>query len=444
MSDVLIIGAGVAGISAAFHLSRAGFRVRIIEITDSIGGRLTALFDSKSSDMIDNGQHALMTAYDTFLEIVEAADANKYFNFQSKLHVDYYDSSGRKSVLDAGCMFGKAGLLLGLLKLGGLSFSSKIKIIKLFLYIQLSKSDSNDNISCREFLNLHRQSDESIKRFWEPLIVAVLNCNLENASALLLINVLKKAFIDDINNSKLVLPSADFKLITEKIQNHLQSCGVEIITRTKINSIITEKANVSRIIDSKGAQYQADYYISTLPPYSLQKIVDSDDGQFDYLSQFAYSPIISAYIWTDIEIFREDFISMIDSHTQWIFNRNKLIKHNLSEKFKYSYSITISYADSLLNMKNSELINLISGEIERVFPHFSEKNILHYRVITEKFATFTADVRTEFIRPDCKTNLNNFFLAGDWTNTGLPATIEGAAISGKRAAEAVIGLLEVK
>ncbi len=444
MKSILIIGGGIAGITAAYHLSKLGFKVRILETTNNLGGRLTALFDSKSSEMIDNGQHALMTAYHTFLELLNECSADKLLNIQKHLEVTYYDTNQRKTRLYTGYLPSKAGFLLGFLSLGGISFSSKIAIIKMMRMIENSPQSLNHSeLTCLEFLKQTKQSDEAITRFWEPFVVATMNCTLKEASASILTNILKRAFTDDLSNSKIILPAADFRHILQPVIEKLETQNVEIICNTKVSSVIYDGVKVIGAEDSKGEKYYADFIISALPPYSLIKILPNALlQQFSYLNEFTYSPIVSVYIWTKKQIFSEDFVATLGTDIQWMFNRNKIIRHGLTDTFEHSYSITTSTAEKFTAMKQSEIIDCVASDINKIFPHFDKNDILHYRIITEKFATFIANPHTEKIRPDTMTSTANFFLVGDWTNTELPATIEGASLSGKKAAYEISKIIE--
>ena len=441
MKNVLIVGGGIAGITAAYHLSKSGYKVQILEVTDNLGGRLTALFDSKSGEMIDNGQHALMTAYHTFLELLKECNADNLLNIQKHLEVTYYDTNQKKTRLYAGYLPSKTGFVLGFLMLGGLSIKSKINIIKLMRLIEKNPQSSYySELSCIDFLKQTNQTNDAISRFWEPFVVATMNCTLEQASASILINILRRAFIEDLENSKLILPAADLRYILQPVIEKLKSQNVEIFCSTKVSRLLFDGKKIIGAETSKGEKYFADYIISALQPYSLLKILpNSLLEQFSYLEKFTYSPIVSVFIWTNHELFNEDFVATLGTDIQWIFNRNKIIKHGLTKTFKHTYSITTSTAAKFSSMKQSEIIDCVASDIKKVFPHFEKENILHYRIITEKFATFIANQQTEKIRPDTVTSIPNFLLAGDWTNTKLPATIEGASFSGKKAAEAVIG-----
>lgn len=437
--SVVIIGAGISGLSAAYYLTKNGLNVTVVEATNSIGGRLTALFDSISQETIDNGQHALMTAYHTFFEILGREKFTELIKIQKSLRVNYLDTLGAASLLNCGYLPGKAGQLAGFLNLKGISFKSKIAIIKLLLKISHIENSSISN-TCYEFLKIHNQYDDAISRFWEPFIIATMNTELKDASAKILINILKKAFIEDTDNSRLAFPKYDFPHLLKIIENKIIELGGVIQYSNKVSKLLIDRSQVTGIFLNNDTILKADYYVSSVQAFSLSKMFDDDNVNFKYLSKFSYSPIISVYIWLDIELFDVDFVSVLNSDIQWIFNRRKILNKESEYKFSYSYSITISAASKYVGMAHEKLIGLLTEELIKLFPNFDKSHLLHYRIITEKFATFRQTVENEKLRPKAETSLNNFFIAGDWTDTGLPATIESGAFSGKRVAEKIITL----
>jgi zeta-carotene desaturase len=436
MKTALIIGSGMAGLSTAFHLTKAGIKVHIIESSNHLGGRLTALFDSKSEEMIDNGQHAIMTAYQSFLQIINELNTSKLLNFQKHLKVTYLDIQGKYSQLNCGYLPGKLGMAIGFILLKGISFKSKISIIRLLQNLSEDLEKYN-GLTCLEFLNINNQGNDAITRFWEPFVVATMNSNLDTASARILVNILTKAFIKDINNSKLVFPKVELPALLTPILNYIIENGGEISYNSKAEKL--EILNNKVIgIHTKNEFFKTDYVISTIQPFSLIKIIPVEFVEsFSYLKEFQYSPITSIYIWMDESLFDNDFLAILGSPIQWIFNRRKLIESNKPLKYKESYSITISSSDNLIKMNNSQIIELIFDELTKCFPKFDKSSVLHHRIITEKFATFLQTPDSDKIRPNSKTIIENLFLAGDWTNTQLPATIESAALSGKFAASII-------
>jgi len=442
MKSVLIIGAGVAGYSAAYYLSKSGFKVTLAEAANNSGGRITALSDLKSGETIDNGQHVLMNAYHTFLEILSENNSQKLLHFQKSLKVDYFHSNQSKTSLNTGILPGKIGFALGFLMLGGISLNAKISIINLMNLIEKDRVDIQ-NLSCMDFLIKYNQSEKAIKYFWEPFILATMNCRPNIASAEILLNILKLAFVQNLSNSRLIIPATDLNSLLKPIEKYLSENNGEILYNCKIKKLIIQEKKCLGVETDKGNIITADYVISTVPAYQLLKIIPVEfNSYFQYLSKFEYSPIVSCYLWLNEKLMDMQFIATLGTEIQWIFNRNKLLNFSpqIDNNPTYSYSITISSAENISNLKQYEILDVIIDDLSKIFTNFNKSSIKHHRIITEKFATFKATISIEGLRPNPETILKNFYLAGDWTNTKLPATIESAALSGKLAANEIINL----
>jgi len=161
--------------------------------------------------------------------------------------------------------------------------------------------------------------------------------------------------------------------------------------------------------------------------------LDSNIEQFNFFDEWEYSSVLSIYLWYDGDIFDFDFIGVIDSPIHWIFNRREIFE-NQNNKYTNLLSIVISSANELINLNNKQIIDLIQNELASILPEIKNRNLLHSKIIKEKFATLKIDKSVEKSRPNNNTNFSNLFIAGDWTNTDLPATIESAALSGKKSA----------
>jgi zeta-carotene desaturase len=160
--------------------------------------------------------------------------------------------------------------------------------------------------------------------------------------------------------------------------------------------------------------------------------------------RFKASPIISIQLWFDRMIMEKEFAALVDTRVQWVFDKSwKFRKHLGRETVKLQkekgqhLSLVISGAQEFVEMSKEELLTISMKDLRRVLPKAKNANIVHSIVIKEKRATFSPSPGLEAIRPLPKTSISNLFLAGDWTNTGLPATIEGAVLSGKKTAELI-------
>lgn len=438
---VIIIGCGVAGISSAVELALQGYDIEIFESKNILGGRVYSIFDEHSGEEHDNGQHILSGAYHQFNKILKLLGTENLVKEQKNLRVIFSYPNGERDVLDGAPLKGKLGLLFALLKLKKLGIKSKFRILKFFINVLLKRLIIK-NQTVRELLLANQQTDETIQRFWEPLALATLNASIDSAPALLLIEVIKRAFFAEKESSRLILPKVGLSSLLEPFPQWLSKNGGKINFGESVKKIIVSDKKALAIETKSGKHYYADYFISTVQPNSLSKILSNSDldiTEFEMLKSFQHSTIISIYLWLDKELKGIDFSAMIGTKTQWLFNRREIldgtpIKEN---QFKGHIALTISAADDLSNEDKEKLANICYEEVKQCFPALKEAKILHKIVVKDKFATVKLTTENYHLRPKTKTLISNFFLAGDWTDTNLPATIEGAAVSGLIASESI-------
>lgn len=428
--NIIIIGAGVAGLNAAQILARNGFKVKVFEAASSCGGRAKSFIDTTSGDTIDNGQHILIGAYTEFLDFLGNINVRDNLLIQKSLKTDFI-SEGKIYSLDTGKFFGNLGYLLGFVNFKLLSNGDKIKIAAFYLKLKLNLIKHN-NPNTYNLLKSNNQSDELIKIFWEPLIISAMNTNIHEASSKIFINVMQQGFFKNKQAAGLIIPKISFSELFDKIINN----DFQIFYNQRVTKINDENNQIKSII-ANGEEHFADYYISAVPPFVLKSLID--DKNFAYLSDFEYSPIVSAYLWFADDKIRIPFANFVNGNFDWVFNKS-VIDLKKSSFAKGFYSFTKSCAVELMNMNNNAILELILKDMQNNF-NIDDKPI-HYRIIKEKFATIKSDINSDSIRPECITNFTNFFLAGEWTATGFPSTLEGAALSGKNAAATLLKTIE--
>ncbi len=444
-SDCLIIGGGFAGASAAIALTKMGRRVTLLEAKNTPGGRVYSLEDRETGEAIDNGQHLLMGCYHHTLDLLATLGTEGLLRAQKALRVDFADCSGGGDAaiirtLDTSALPGKAGVAWGMLRLGGLTMGDKLSALRLALAIQFNRLHLEDKTAL-QFLKEHRQSDNLIRRFWEPIILATLNAHPSIAAASLLVAVFRKAFFADTAASRLLLPIAEFSDLLAPLSGWLERHDSSFRQGLATNFIV-QGNRVTGVKLNTGETLTADCIVSAVPPRFLRKLIPCETYPdfFAPLSTLDFSPIISVYMWFDKSFIETDFVAMLGTQTQWIFNRRAICKANpeVVKRFPGHISVTISAGDDFITQSNDSLTALCLAEIRRAFPAARAATMLHARVVKEKMATLKITPALEKMRFSAVTPLENLFLAGDWTNTGLPATIEGAAQSGWAAAQEIL------
>lgn len=429
MTKCAIIGGGLAGLTSAVYLSGAGVNVKLFEASPKLGGRTYSFLDENSGNIIDNGQHIMMGCYYNTLELLRIIGSIDNLHLQKNLDIKFVDKEKGIISLKAYSGVYPFNLLIGLLKFTAIPLTDRIKIIKTVSKLFLIDPVKFENYSVLEWLNLEKQSVTSMRCFWEILVVGALNSKLEKASAKLFIDILKQIFLGGNKAAGIIIPNAGLsEVFSEKAQQYIRENKGEIYLSKPVKSIRVEDKKVTEIIFENGSESDFDFVISSVPHHSLSKIINPD---LEAVKNFnpEYSPILSAHLWVKNNPLKEMFYGFFNSPVQWIFNHKDYI------------TIVISSADELINLDKDVITELIICELEKNFPEFNKSLITDSKIIKEKRATFIPNIQTLYTRPDVKTEISNLFLAGDWTNTGLPATIEGAVKSGKIAGEMVIAVI---
>lgn len=429
----IVIGAGISGMYAAYQLSNHGYEVKLIEAKNYIGGRCNSYVDKNTGEEIDNGQHLFMGAYKLFLNMINEIADNDSLKAYESLELDIISSSGKTYSLYSGGKSGKIGMFRALIKAYNISFSSKLQVLRLFAKIPFIKSD-NLNLSAKKFLTDNKQSDEIIRIFWEPLILAVLNTSPSNASAKLLVNVLKKSFLADNESSKMIISKVCFRELFKNYESYINKNNSEILYNSVVNNLIIENQKAIGIELNNGEKHYADLIISALPYFALERILSDElyfSDFFKSLKFYKNSSIMSVYLWYDKAIDTADFFAMIDSNVQWVFNRRNFIKSpkEIIDKYPGHLTVTISDAEAFTGMSKYEIIDLINEDLEIAIPEIKENQLLHFQIIKEKRATFVQSPEIERFRLKQLSPVESLYIIGDWTDTQLPATIEGACTS---------------
>jgi zeta-carotene desaturase len=284
-----------------------------------------------------------------------------------------------------------------------------------------------------------------IIRLWEPIILATLNTSVAESSATLFVAVMRLAFFGGAKASQMLLAETGLDEVLSPAQSWLEKRGSSVQTGL-VSEILWENARASGVRLKSGEEIRADAVVSAVPAHALLKILPTEwreQADVAFVTQFRTSPIISVYLWFDREFMEQDFIALLGTTVQWVFNRRKLCRAEKAvvERYPCHLSLTVSAAKGLTRASQQEIVNACVADLRSAFPEAHAAALLHARVIREKNATPLFTPANEHLRPQARTPLHGLFLAGDWTDTALPTTIESAAQSGETAAAAVIEAL---
>ncbi len=437
MASAIVIGAGWAGLSCGLRLAQAGYQVTVLEQSKRIGGRASSFNDAKSNAVLDNGQHLFMGCYKEALAMLRLVGTYDRLRFQEKLAVDFVDRQARVYHLNCPNLPSPFHLFAGLLKLKSLSFGEKMAMSK----VQKAVAEWNGNGSLRdrtveEWLKGLGQSERSRKYFWDLITVAALNEQSAVAEAASLAVVLKQAFFGRPEESRLAVSSVGLSdLLNPACKNYIEARGGKIENDKLVSSIPIKEGRVEKIVLRDGSERTADVYVSAVPFFTLKNILEPrllDSAFFSGIKNLETSPIFSLTLWFDRLVMDQEFCALLDTEVQWVFNKTKIL-----QKEGNCLSLVISAARHLSAKTDEELLKMALEELGQCLPKVREAKLLQSLIQREKNATLSPKVGYQSFRPSQKTPVPNFFLCGDWTDTGLPATIESAALSGVLAFRAI-------
>lgn len=435
--DCIVIGAGVSGIHSALLLAKQNKRVLLLESTLYIGGRARSFIDKQSGDSIDNGQHALMGCYTQFLSILSTLNTDNLLYRQPHLSVPFMYSDGHSDMLKADVFSGALGVAFGILNLKKLSLSEKISALYFALRIRLGLAKSG-SLTAFEFLLSENQSTHSIEILWTPIILATLNGNPKEVAASLFVQVLTLAFLGKKDASTLILPKVGLSDLLSPFPDWLAKHNGICKLGESVEEIVFQDNRPSAVITKSGEIYHSHSIIMAIPPKSIKRILHKECKEYEFyeaLDQYTFSPIISVYLWIDKEFPDLEFAALLGTNTQWVFHKNAFMHNNISSTL---LSCTVSAGNDSIDDEGASIAMQCLQEIKLCFPSVKDATLLHWKVIKEKHATFLATPEIENKRHSTYTDIEGLFIAGDWTDTKLPATLEGAAISGYHAANAVL------
>ena len=419
MPRVAVIGGGLAGLATAAALGSAGFEVDIYESRNFLGGRATSWpVAGNDSEIIDNCQHVLMRCCVNLLDLYNRLGATGKIQFHREFH--FIEPGGRTSLLKRGMLPAPAHFAGSFLKLKFLNLSDKIAIARAMNAIPRERRIRTDldRITMLDWLKEKRQTPNAIERYWRQVLVSAINEELDRMAAAHGFQVFWLGMMARADSYEMGIPNVPLRELYD--EESLKRAGrIQIHPRSVITSITSSEGKVQ-----SANEHSADYYVSALPFERLQPLIP--DLPIDWTA-FQHSPITGIHLWFDRPITNLPHATLLDRTIQWMFNK-KEGRH---------IQVVVSASRSMVEMPKEAVIELALRELAEFFPAVAEAKLEKAQVIKEVRATFSARPGLEALRPTSITHLKNFFLAGDWTRSGWPATMEGAVRSGYLAAEAV-------
>ncbi len=476
---VAIVGGGLAGLSAGCALADAGFDVTLYERRPYLGGRASSYQHPGTSEVVDNCQHVLLGCCTNLIDLYRRIGVEDQIRWYDRL--TFIEPGGRRSAIATSGLPAPLHTAPSFLRSSALSFADKLAVTRAMLALMpgLPEDDGTDFLT---WLKRHGQTERAIERFWKVVLVSALNEDLDKTSVRSAAMVFRDSFLKSAEAGRMGVPAVPLTDLYGRAGDYIADHGGRIEFRAAIESVQgsifpkyrsemhgSEQNGFSSgqfdpavKLCMAGTELMPDYAVLAVPFDVIERILpDSSPAQRlrKMLAQFETSPITGVHLWFDREITELDHAVLLDRTIQWMFHKSRIQVRSTTSGVPYpsrpaikngvphpsplgeganSYiELVISASKSLINVPRGEIIDLAVRELGEFFPAVKDATLLKSTVIKEVHATYSPKPGADAHRPGPETVWPQIFLAGDWTATGWPATMESAVRSGYIAAEAV-------
>ena len=445
---MIVIGGGLAGLAAGVALAEAGWRVRLFEQRPFLGGRATS-YVLPDGEHVDNCQHVTLgccTNLEDFYGRVGSGGKIKFFD-----RLFFLDPQGRRGEMRAGILPAPFHMAGSFAAFAPLTLRDKLSIARAMLHILRANGKpadlrANGGISMLDWLHRRGQTGGAIARFWRVVLVSALDEELDRTDARYGVDVFWKAFLSNRTGYRMGVPTVPLAELYGGCKSAMERKGGEVTLRAPVRGLRMENGALTSILFDGGREETADAYVFAVPHSVLFELLPASakqsDAAFSNLSNLKVSPITGVHFWFDRAVMAEPFVTLLDTTTQWIFNKTALYASANGAGGGASggqyLQLVISASYGLLPKPRQEIIDLCLKEVRQALPAARDAQLIKATVIKEAAATFSPQPGCDQWRPKQETSVRGLFLAGDWTDTGWPATMEGAVRSGYLAAEAVL------
>jgi squalene-associated FAD-dependent desaturase len=445
---VVVVGGGFAGLAAAIALQERRHEVTLLERRGVLGGRATSYRDAVSGDHVDNGTHLMVGAYTDTLDLLRRAGADGLVRAQEDLRIDYVDERG-PSTLHCPRLPAPLHLLGGLLGLR-LPWRARLGAARLALAARLGRVP--EGLTLAEWFLRTGQDAVARRVLWDPLATAILNETPERAAATLFRRVFRDAFLASARASCLVFPRVGWGVIHDRLAAYLAARGGLVRRRALAEAIEVAGGRVTGVryvqraegrdeirrgVKARAETAPADAVVCAAPWHAVGALLPEEwraREPFAALAGLRSSPIVSVEMWVDRVVVDREMVGLRDAVVEWVFDKGRLLGRAGAPQH---LAFIISAAARDLTRPNAALAADAEAALRRFFPAMRDAAVVRTLVLREADATFACTPEAERLRPGNRTPIAGLALAGDWTDTGLPATIEGAVRSGRAAARVV-------
>lgn len=430
---VLIVGAGVAGMSAACALSDAGWRVQLLERRGYLGGRAASYLLPGVDEIVDNCQHALFGCCTNLLSFYERIGVADRIHWTSAMTMIAPD--GKRSQLGPTALPAPLHGMPKLLKASAFSLSDKMALARAFSALMRPiPADSTETLAA--WLYRHKQTSGALNRFWRLVIASALNAEIDTIALPYAAKVIRELFMNSAEAGAMGMSSVPLSELYEPVPEYLAVRGGSVHLNTHVDEATFE--NGKWHLQTRNGEFTADALLIALPFEGLRKLMphlpqtEAAQQLHAMTDRHVHWPICSVHFWFDREVCDLEHAVLLDREVHWMYNQSRLQKRN-----DHYVELVVSATRTFAALERKAAINLAYEELAEFFPQVRQAKLLKSALLKDVRATFGVFPGVDAVRPTQKGPWPQSFLAGDWTQTGWPSTMESAARSGHLAAEAI-------
>ncbi len=451
---VAVIGGGLAGLAAASALADAGYSVELFERRPYLGGRASSYELPGTGEVVDNCQHVLLGCCTNLIDFYRRLGVEDQIRWYDE--INFILPGGNSSVIKPGALPAPFHATASFLESRVLELKDKLAIARaMMVLIPALPSDNGDNFQA--WLERHGQTRQAIDRFWAPVLISALNEELDRTSVRYAALVFRDSFLKSAEAGRMGLPAVPLSQLYGTAADYIEARAGKVNLRSAVESIASDGEGVR--VGIGGEERRFDYAVLATPFNGIEKLLAGSpelEGIREDARHFASSPITGIHLWFDREITPLEHAVLLERTIQWMFHKSKILHPNSSKTGSSreprdlatrkdsaetgSYlELVVSSSKTLVDKPRQEIIDLAVRELAEFFPQVRQATLTKATVVKEVHATFSPAPGSDAFRPSHRSPWPRLFLAGDWTATGWPATMEGAVRSGYGAAESLSG-----
>lgn len=428
--DVIVVGGGLAGLSCALRLANEGVRVLVLETRKKLGGRATSFTDQRTGEVVDNCQHVAMGCCANYLHFCDRLGVADSIVWTESLH--FIGAGGRESVVAPGMLPAPLHTSGSFLRASFLTLEEKRAVARAMLTALRADRAAWRDRTFADWLSVHDQPRGAVDKFWSPVVVSACNLDVERVAASSALHVFQEGFLVNARASRIALAGVPLVELYDPAERAITESGGEVRLGASVVCVDERRVHLAG-----GDTLDADRVVLAVPVERVGSLVSeslaSRDPRIGPLASVRHSPILGVHLTLDREVMVQPHAVLVSRETQWVFNKGP------TPSGGQRLHAVISASDAWMDLDERAIVDRVMNDVRACFPAARGASVVHARAVKEKRATFAATPEFERVRPAQAHDSSSFLLAGDYTDTGWPATMEGAVRSGNLAAAAILG-----